>query len=234
MDELTRLALVAGAGDRHALGAFVRLSQAEVWRLCAHLVDRQAADDLTQETYLRAMASLPRFRADSSARTWLLTIARRTCADAIRSRTRRRALNDRIRNLRQDVAEVLDQSTDLMALVDGLDQDRREAFVLTQLLGLAYAEAAEVCGCPVGTIRSARRPRPQRPARRARARSGRGDRGLGLSRSRDGVPSAPFGSVDEQGEQLVVEVAVRGQPAAAAGIVRPAEVAEPPAGLGAG
>jgi RNA polymerase sigma-70 factor (ECF subfamily) len=39
-------------------------------------------------------------------------------------------------------------------LLDGLDPDRREAFVLTQLIGLSYAEAADVCGCPVGTIRS--------------------------------------------------------------------------------
>lgn len=39
-------------------------------------------------------------------------------------------------------------------LLDRLDPDRREAFVLTQLLGLSYAEAAEVAGCPVGTIRS--------------------------------------------------------------------------------
>ena len=39
-------------------------------------------------------------------------------------------------------------------LLARLDPDRREAFVLTQLLGLPYAEAAEVAGCPVGTIRS--------------------------------------------------------------------------------
>ena len=38
--------------------------------------------------------------------------------------------------------------------IDGLEPDRRTAFVLTQVLGLSYAEAAEVCGCPVGTIRS--------------------------------------------------------------------------------
>jgi len=43
---------------------------------------------------------------------------------------------------------------DLSDLVDGLGDDRRLAFVLTQELGLGYAEAAEVCGCPVGTIRS--------------------------------------------------------------------------------
>ena len=39
-------------------------------------------------------------------------------------------------------------------LLGRLEPDRREAFVLTQLLGLSYAEAAEVAGCPVGTIRS--------------------------------------------------------------------------------
>jgi RNA polymerase sigma-70 factor (ECF subfamily) len=39
-------------------------------------------------------------------------------------------------------------------VLDVLDRDRREAFVLTQLLGMSYAEAADVCGCPVGTIRS--------------------------------------------------------------------------------
>ena len=42
----------------------------------------------------------------------------------------------------------------LVQLLAGLDPQRRAAFVLTQLLGLSYAEAGEVCGCPVGTIRS--------------------------------------------------------------------------------
>jgi RNA polymerase sigma-70 factor (ECF subfamily) len=43
---------------------------------------------------------------------------------------------------------------DLEAVLGDLDPDRREAFVLTQVLGLGYAEAAEVVGCPIGTIRS--------------------------------------------------------------------------------
>jgi len=46
------------------------------------------------------------------------------------------------------------ESTTVTDLLARLDADRREAFVLTQLLGLPYAEAAEVAGCPVGTIRS--------------------------------------------------------------------------------
>ena len=75
MDELTSLAIAAGHGDRDALARLVRQTQADVWRLCAHLVDPAAADDLTQDTYLRAIPALPRFRGDAPARAWLLAIA---------------------------------------------------------------------------------------------------------------------------------------------------------------
>jgi len=155
VDDLTRTALAARDGDQVALGRFVRESQADVWRLAAHLVDRGAADDLTQEVYERALRGLHAFRGDSSARTWLLSIARRTCVDAIRRRTRMRTREARLRVLAVDRAEGLDeQGVELDELLADLDPDRRSAFVLTQLLGYSYHEAAEVCGCPVGTIRS--------------------------------------------------------------------------------
>lgn len=158
LDEASAAALRARYGDAAAASAFVRATQADVWRLCAHLGSRAGADDLTQETYARAFASLHRFAGRSSARTWLLTIARRACADAVRSAVRARAV--------ELVAEAPDElaaarrGTDpadtvtLDALLAALDDDRREAFVLTQLVGLSYAEAADVCSCPVGTIRS--------------------------------------------------------------------------------
>ena len=60
-------------------------SRGDVARIFA-LSDRQSADDLTQETYLRALPALARFEGASSARTWLLSIARNTCADDIRRR----------------------------------------------------------------------------------------------------------------------------------------------------
>ncbi len=155
MDDLTRLALDAAAGDRRALESFVRRSQGDVWRLVSHLVDRGAADDLTQETYLRAIPALARFRADGSARTWLLSIARRVAADAIRRRTRRRALLGRLAvGDEPGVAPDPTGAVDLDDLLTGLDADRRTAFVLTQVVGLSYAEAAEVCDVPAGTIRS--------------------------------------------------------------------------------
>ena len=51
-------------------------------------------------------------------------------------------------------ADTVAEGATVSDLLARLDADRREAFVLTQLLGLPYAEAAEVAGCPVGTIRS--------------------------------------------------------------------------------
>ena len=157
MDELTQMALAAASGDRAAVAAFVRRTQPEVWRLCARLGDRAAADDLTQEVYLRALPALARFRADASARTWLLQIARHVCADHVRRSTRRRALLARLAQ-RSDPNEVVvaaeSGEVDLDRLVAGLKPDRRAAFVVTQVLGLSYAEAADVCEVPIGTIRS--------------------------------------------------------------------------------
>jgi RNA polymerase sigma-70 factor (ECF subfamily) len=152
LDEVTSAALRARHGDSAAATAFVRATQHDVWRLCAHLGSRDQADDLTQETYARAFGSLHRFAGRSSARTWLLSIARRVCADAVRSAVRARAAAPRLvdDHVGVDPAETVT----VRALLDTLDVERREAFVLTQVVGLSYAEAADVCGCPVGTIRS--------------------------------------------------------------------------------
>jgi RNA polymerase sigma-70 factor (ECF subfamily) len=139
----------ARCGVEAAAAAFVRGTQADVWNFCAHLSDRASADDLTQETYARAFAALHRFAGQSTARTWLLAIARRVCADAVRAQVRQRKLTTATRLVPDPSGVVTARS-----LLAALEPQRREAFVLTQLVGLSYAEAADVCGCPVGTIRS--------------------------------------------------------------------------------
>jgi RNA polymerase sigma-70 factor (ECF subfamily) len=159
VDDLERLAVEAVDGDPVAAAALVRATQSDVWRLCAALGDPQSADDLAQETYLRAFASLHRFEGRSSLRTWLLAIARRVCTDAVRTKRRRpfslvRDDADLEAMAGSDAADHVGEGAVVGDLLDRLDADRREAFVLTQLLGLSYAEAADVAGCPVGTIRS--------------------------------------------------------------------------------
>jgi RNA polymerase sigma-70 factor (ECF subfamily) len=151
VDELSVLAAAAGTGDQAALGAFVRASQADVWRFCAYLLSPDRADDLTQDTYLRAVRSLPSYRGEAPALRWLLSIARRTCADELRRDSRRPVV---IAAFAQSTSPSHDGAIDLVDLVARLEPDRRAAFVLTQIIGFSYAEAAEVCECPVGTIRS--------------------------------------------------------------------------------
>ena len=157
MDELTRLARAAGRGDEPALALLIQQTQTDVWRLCAHLVDPAAADDLAQDTYLRAIGALKGFRGDAPVRAWLLTIARRVCAGEISARRRDRQLATRLATMPPagpGQAPGPDTQTAVAQVIAGLEPDRRAAFVLTQMIGCSYAEAAAVCDCPVGTIRS--------------------------------------------------------------------------------
>ncbi|MFJ1733444.1 sigma-70 family RNA polymerase sigma factor [Streptomyces sp. NPDC088254] len=160
-ESITAWALAARGGDPEAVDLFVRALHRDVRRYVTFLgVDPQSADDLTQDTFLRALGSLHRFEGRSSARTWLLSIARRAVIDSIRHNSSRPRLSDTDdwqsaaeRAQPRDMPGV-DDSVALAALLDALPDDRREAFVLTQLVGLPYAEAASVSDCPVGTVRS--------------------------------------------------------------------------------
>ncbi|MFJ8470145.1 sigma-70 family RNA polymerase sigma factor [Streptomyces swartbergensis] len=158
---ITAWALAARSGDPDAVDLFVRALHRDARRYVTFLgADPQSADDLTQDTFLRALGSLHRFEGRSSARTWLLSIARRAVIDSIRYSSSRPRLSDT--DDWQSAAEHtqprdlpgFDDGIALAELLDALPDDRREAFVLTQLVGLPYAETAGVSDCPVGTVRS--------------------------------------------------------------------------------
>lgn len=154
-ETITQWALAAQTGDRDAAGAFIRATTEPVSRLLRYLADPGQVEDLVQETYLRAFAALPRYGQRCPARLWLLSIARRVAADHIRTAQRRprtsswqQGFDDR----RSTPAATT--TVEVHAAITALEPERREAFVLTQVLGLSYAETAQACGCAVGTIRS--------------------------------------------------------------------------------
>lgn len=157
----TAWALAARSGDPEAADRFVRALHDDVLRYVTILSgDPQSAHDLTQDTFARALGSLHRFEGRASARTWLLSIARRAVADSLR----RAAVRPRIADVGdwQTVVENsqpcglpgFDEGVALLELMETLSEERREAFLLTQVVGLSYEEAAGFVGCPVGTIRS--------------------------------------------------------------------------------
>ncbi|MCK2199641.1 RNA polymerase sigma factor [Corynebacterium callunae] len=155
---VTELALAAGRGDRAALTEFIRETQDDVWRLLAHLGGPQSADDLTQETFLRVMGALPRFAARSSARTWLLSLARRVWVDNIRHDMARprKSIVEYENSGATDASSstIWSEWIDLKTLIDALPVERREALILTQVLGYSYEESAKIADVRVGTIRS--------------------------------------------------------------------------------
>ncbi|NLU68619.1 sigma-70 family RNA polymerase sigma factor [Streptomyces sp. HNM0574] len=159
--ESTAWALAARDGDAEAAQRFFRATQLDVRRYVTHLSgDPQAVDDLVQDTYLRALRGLRGFEGRSSARTWLLAIARRAVADRLRAGARRpREAGSEDWQAAVEKAQPrglpgFEEGVALGELLGRLEPRRREAFVLTQQLGLPYAEAADVINCPLGTVRS--------------------------------------------------------------------------------
>jgi RNA polymerase sigma-70 factor (ECF subfamily) len=142
--------------DRDRLEQLVKADYRAVSRLCTALVGEDSADDVAQETFLRAMRALARFRGQATPRTWLFAIAHRACMDELRGRYRRGRRDQRLAGLSTAEATTADPggAVVMRQLLAQLGPERRAAFALTQLLALSYAEAAVVCDCPEGTIRS--------------------------------------------------------------------------------
>lgn len=122
--------------------------------LCGN-VDR--ADDLVQETLLRAWANIASFEPGTNMSAWLFTILRNLFRSEYRKRRREVADSDGI------YAETMKTQPEQTSHVEfdefrtalaKLSADQREALILVGASGFSYEEAAEICGCAVGTIKS--------------------------------------------------------------------------------
>ena len=144
----------AARGDGAAFEAVCRTLQDDVWRYCYALTgDRELAFEAAQETFLRAVTAIRRFRGDGPVRVWLLVIARRAVAGIITRERRAPLLTEDGVAPDRGTADATGRVV-VEQLVAALPDDLRQAFVLTQVLGLPYEQAAIIADCPVGTIRS--------------------------------------------------------------------------------
>jgi len=146
-------------GDERAATALVERHAAALARYVGSLGERDAADEVVQDTFVKAFASLEQFRGDSSLRTWLFTIARRLVVDRRRAFRRRREVG---------TLEDVDAATEYTALdgliaseaqrkvwgaVGKLSPTQREVFLLRVNEGLSYKEIADVAGTTEGAAR---------------------------------------------------------------------------------
>jgi RNA polymerase sigma-70 factor (ECF subfamily) len=118
-------------------------------------VDR--ADDLVQETLLRALANIDSFQPGTNMSAWLFTILRNLFRSEYRKR--RREVEDGDGSYAETLKSQPEQSSrvefeEFRTALAKLPPDQREALILVGASGFSYEEAAEICGCAVGTIKS--------------------------------------------------------------------------------
>lgn len=119
--------------------------------------DVERADDLVQETLLKAWNHMDSFQEGTNLRAWLFTILRNTYFSECRRR--RREVEDRDGSKAADLSVHPEQQGhldmgDFRRALDVLPADQREALVLVGAAGFSYEEAAAISGCAVGTIKS--------------------------------------------------------------------------------
>jgi RNA polymerase sigma-70 factor (ECF subfamily) len=141
----------ARGGDLRAFEELVRAYQADVWRFAYHLTrDRALAEDVTQESFLRAFRFIGSYRGDAKFTSWLFRIGRNCAMDALRTRSSN-ALKEH-----PPPPPVTDPvaRAELGAALESVSEDHREPFLLIEVFGLSYQEAADVLQIKVGTVKS--------------------------------------------------------------------------------
>ncbi|MDB4884256.1 MAG: polymerase sigma factor, sigma-70 family [Gemmatimonadetes bacterium] len=160
-DERTDLDLIARwkAGDQRAATLLVERHASALARFASSVGARGDVEEVVQDTFVRAFASLDSFRGESSLRTWLFTIARRLLLDRRRSDRRR---GEQVEVHDGDVTTEYDSLDDvvaeetqrrLTAAMARLSPTQREVFTLRVSEGLSYKEIADVAGTTEGAAR---------------------------------------------------------------------------------
>jgi RNA polymerase sigma factor (sigma-70 family) len=130
-------------------------------RFARALAGQQAdADDIVQIAVERALVRIDQFQPGTRLDAWLMTIVRNAWIDEARARQRRAQvfadaeLGERVGDGGEAAAQAKLEVKDVYAAMQSLPEEQREAVVLVCVEGLAYREAADVLGVPIGTLTS--------------------------------------------------------------------------------
>jgi RNA polymerase sigma-70 factor, ECF subfamily len=153
------LARLAAHGDIAAFDQLVERHAAAGLRFATRMLgSREDAEDVTQDTWMRAYRALPRYEPSTPFRTWLFAILINRCRSALTARVRReRVVNADETAIRAAAAGSDDDRIalrlELQRAVDTLSTDLREAFLLKHIEQLEYAEMTEITGASVSALK---------------------------------------------------------------------------------
>lgn len=146
-------------GDQRAASELVARHAPALARFAVSIGERDEIEELVQDTFVRAFASLESFRADSSLRTWLFTIERRLMLDRRRAERHQRnrvELDEGHAVTEYDALDgvvAVETEARVREAVQKLSPTQREVFVLRVTEGRSYREIAEIAGTTEGAAR---------------------------------------------------------------------------------
>lgn len=146
------------AGDQHAPRLLVERYQVVIFALCFRMMGhRQDAEDVAQETFVRALRGVAGFDPDRPIRPWLLGIAANRCRTALGKRGKRPGLTESAKEYvdhRPGLADPDDLASELHQALDRLRPEYRMVFNLFHEQNLTYEDIAQALGRPVGTVKT--------------------------------------------------------------------------------
>ena len=152
------LATAAARGDESAFTAIVRENADAVYGHALRFFgDRTAAEDVTQEVFIKVFRTISSFDGRARLSTWLYRVTRNVCLDMVRAGRRTPQPADPLTLDPLPVADFADDVVFASALGQAmrtLPPDERDALGAVTLFGLSYLEAAETLGIPAGTVKS--------------------------------------------------------------------------------
>lgn len=148
----------AQRGDGAAVDALLRAHYDTIRAICHRIVvNRDDAEDATQNALINIVRALPGFDGRSAFTTWIYRVATNAALDEVR-RIRRRPVpmddESRIDSASADGTNAVDARLDVGAALSQLAEDHRVALVLRHVADLEYEEIAIILDVPVGTVRS--------------------------------------------------------------------------------
>jgi len=147
-------------GSQRAYARLMSLHELRVYNLILTMVGNQEdAADLTQETFIKAFRSLPRFNPDYSFRSWITRIASNTCIDFFRQRTPETVSAEKVEIVEPSAGPGEEFSRKRRRIrieeaIQALPENLRAAIILRHKEGLSYQEIAEILAVPMGTIKT--------------------------------------------------------------------------------
>lgn len=151
IDDLVDL---ARKGDRQAYSEIVIAMQQEIFRYCYPMLgNRQDAEDMVQETFIRAYKHLGKYRAEGRFQGWLFTIAHRLCLNKLRRKNRFRALMNKLESETSASHTVEAPDIEAFSLLDSLPPKAKALVILRVLHDMSYEEIGTILGISASSLR---------------------------------------------------------------------------------